>query len=93
MSPRSNWVPEKRQAQQARERAERRAGNASRNLASAGLPRIVAGNRKRAAETTLLRQIAGELRLEAGKGATWTRTHGFPSGWTCSIRTAPWPKA
>jgi ATPase subunit of ABC transporter with duplicated ATPase domains len=36
--------------QQARERAARRSGNASRNLADAGLPRIVAGNRKSAAQ-------------------------------------------
>ncbi|MCX7514388.1 ABC-F family ATP-binding cassette domain-containing protein [Frateuria hangzhouensis] len=43
---------EKRQMQQARERAERRAGNAGRNLASAGLPRIVAGNLKRAAQVS-----------------------------------------
>ena len=36
--------------QQARERAERRAGNAARNLGSAGLPRIVAGGLKRRAQ-------------------------------------------
>ena len=41
---------EKREMQQARERAERRAGSAARNLASAGLPRIVAGNRERSAQ-------------------------------------------
>ena len=43
---------EKQGMQQARERAERRAGNASRNLADAGLPRIVAGNRQRAAQVS-----------------------------------------
>lgn len=43
---------EKRERQQARERAERRAGNASRNSSSAGLPRIVAGNRERAAQVS-----------------------------------------
>ncbi|KRB07828.1 ATP-binding cassette domain-containing protein [Lysobacter sp. Root690] len=43
---------EQRQQQQAHERAERRAGNAGRSLASAGLPRIVAGNRKRGAQVS-----------------------------------------
>ncbi|XKK61735.1 ATP-binding cassette domain-containing protein [Streptomyces sp. ARC32] len=38
---------EKRELQQARERADRRASNAARNLKSAGLPRIFAGNMKR----------------------------------------------
>jgi ATPase subunit of ABC transporter with duplicated ATPase domains len=47
---RSELNREKREMQQARERASRRAGNASRNLADAGLPRIVAGNRKRSAQ-------------------------------------------
>ena len=41
---------EKREMQQARERADRRAGNAARNLKSAGLPRIFAGNMKRGAQ-------------------------------------------
>ncbi|MEE1783624.1 ABC-F family ATP-binding cassette domain-containing protein [Streptomyces sp. SP17BM10] len=41
---------EKREMQQARERAERRAGNAARTLKSAGLPRIFAGNMKRGAQ-------------------------------------------
>jgi ATPase subunit of ABC transporter with duplicated ATPase domains len=41
---------EQRQMQQARERAERRSNSAGRHLADAGLPRIVAGNRKRAAQ-------------------------------------------
>jgi len=41
---------ERQQRQQSRERSERRAGNADRNLQSAGLPRIVAGNRKRGAQ-------------------------------------------
>ncbi len=49
---RSELKREKREMQQARERASRRAGNASRNLADAGLPRIVAGNRKRSAQVT-----------------------------------------
>lgn len=43
---------EQRERQQARERSERRAANASRNLSSAGLARIVAGNRKRAAQVS-----------------------------------------
>ena len=41
---------EKREMQQARERAERRAGNAARNVKNAGLPKILAGKRKRSAE-------------------------------------------
>lgn len=41
---------EKRELQQARERADRRASNAARNLKSAGLPRIFAGNMKRGAQ-------------------------------------------
>ena len=49
---RSELKREKRDMQQARERAARRAGNAARNVADAGLPRIVAGNRKSAAQTT-----------------------------------------
>lgn len=43
---------EQRQRQKSRERDERRAGNASRNLQSAGLARIVAGNRKRSAQVS-----------------------------------------
>ncbi|MER6916637.1 ribosomal protection-like ABC-F family protein [Streptomyces sp. NPDC000594] len=41
---------EKREMQQARERADRRASNAARNLKSAGLPRLFAGNMKRGAQ-------------------------------------------
>ncbi|MFF2523425.1 ABC-F family ATP-binding cassette domain-containing protein [Streptomyces liangshanensis] len=41
---------EKREMQQARERAERRAGNAACNLRSAGLPKIFAGTMKRNAQ-------------------------------------------
>ncbi|MFF9063818.1 ABC-F family ATP-binding cassette domain-containing protein [Streptomyces sp. NPDC014891] len=41
---------EKREMQQARERADRRMSNASRNLKSAGLPRIFAGTMKRGAQ-------------------------------------------
>ncbi|MEU1812500.1 ABC-F family ATP-binding cassette domain-containing protein [Micromonospora aurantiaca (nom. illeg.)] len=41
---------EKRELQEARERAARRAGNASRNLKNAGLARIVAGGLKRDAQ-------------------------------------------
>ncbi|MFJ8604800.1 ABC-F family ATP-binding cassette domain-containing protein [Streptomyces shenzhenensis] len=50
---------EKREMQQARERAERRASNAARNLKSAGLPRIFAGNMKRGAQESAGR--AGQL--------------------------------
>lgn len=46
---------EQHERQQARERMERRAGNAARNLRSAGLARIVAGNRKRAAQVSAAR--------------------------------------
>ncbi|WP_232665550.1 ABC-F family ATP-binding cassette domain-containing protein [Pseudonocardia sp. TRM90224] len=41
---------EKREMQQARERAARRAGTAARNIKSAGLPKIVAGKLKRDAQ-------------------------------------------
>jgi ATPase subunit of ABC transporter with duplicated ATPase domains len=41
---------EKRQMQQARERAARRAGTAARNVKDAGLPKIVAGKLKRDAQ-------------------------------------------
>jgi len=43
---------EQHERQQARERSERRSGNARRNLSDAGLPRIVAGNRQRAAQVS-----------------------------------------
>ncbi|MDT0416186.1 ABC-F family ATP-binding cassette domain-containing protein [Streptomyces sp. DSM 41982] len=41
---------EKREMQQARERAERRSGNAARNIKNAGLPKILAGARQRKAQ-------------------------------------------
>lgn len=41
---------EKREMQQARERTQRRASNAARNIDSAGLPKILAGARKRRAQ-------------------------------------------
>ncbi|MBO0679596.1 ABC-F family ATP-binding cassette domain-containing protein [Mycolicibacterium sp. S2-37] len=41
---------QKRQLQQARERAARRSGTAARNIKDAGLPKIVAGARKRRAQ-------------------------------------------
>jgi len=43
---------EQHERQQARERTERRTGNARRNQSDAGLPRIVAGNRQRAAQVS-----------------------------------------
>ena len=43
---------EKREMQQARERTERRNNTAARNIGSAGLPKIVAGNRKRSAQVS-----------------------------------------
>jgi ATPase subunit of ABC transporter with duplicated ATPase domains len=54
----SEWHREKRDLQQARERAARRSGNASRSLADAGLPRIVAGNRKSAAQASAAKSDA-----------------------------------
>lgn len=53
---------EKRKMQQARERAERRQGNATRNLKSAGLPRIFAGNMKRGAQESAGR--AGQMHAD-----------------------------
>ncbi|WP_225802402.1 ribosomal protection-like ABC-F family protein [Streptomyces sp. NK15101] len=50
---------EKREMQQARERADRRASNAAKNLKSAGLPRIFAGNMKRGAQESAGR--AGQM--------------------------------
>lgn len=41
---------EKRERQVARERAQRRSSNAVRNLADAGIPKILAGKRKRSAQ-------------------------------------------
>lgn len=46
---------EQRQRQQARERADRRSGNAARTLKDAGLPKIVAGARKRRAQESAAR--------------------------------------
>jgi ATPase subunit of ABC transporter with duplicated ATPase domains len=46
---------EKRQMQQARERAARRSGNAARNVKDAGLPKIVAGKFKRDAQESAAR--------------------------------------
>jgi ATPase subunit of ABC transporter with duplicated ATPase domains len=43
---------EKREMQQARERADRRASTAHRNLASAGLPKLFAGNMKNSAQAS-----------------------------------------
>jgi ATPase subunit of ABC transporter with duplicated ATPase domains len=64
---------EKREMQQARERAARRASNAARNVGNAGLPKIVAGARKRNAqetagksdETHAARVAAAKTRLDA----------------------------
>ncbi|MHA3019978.1 ABC-F family ATP-binding cassette domain-containing protein [Mycobacterium sp. BMJ-28] len=46
---------EKRQMQEARERADRRASNAARNVKDAGLPKIVAGKLKRNAQESAAR--------------------------------------
>ncbi|NUU25712.1 MAG: ABC-F family ATP-binding cassette domain-containing protein, partial [Streptomycetaceae bacterium] len=53
---------EKREMQQARERAERRQKNAARNLKNAGLPRIFAGNMKRGAQESAGR--AGQMHAD-----------------------------
>ncbi|WP_086824749.1 ribosomal protection-like ABC-F family protein [Streptomyces sp. NRRL B-24572] len=50
---------EKRELQQARERADRRASNAAKNLKNAGLPRIFAGTMKRGAQESAGR--AGQM--------------------------------
>jgi ATPase subunit of ABC transporter with duplicated ATPase domains len=68
---------EKRELQQARERAARRASNASRNLGSAGLPRIFAGTMKRnaqesagkASETHTARVTDARARLDRAERA------------------------
>ncbi|GAA2277980.1 hypothetical protein GCM10010430_74900 [Kitasatospora cystarginea] len=71
---------EKREMQQARERAERRAGNAQRNLKDAGLARIVAGNLKRSAERsagtarTMHAARVSEAAERAGEAARAVRT-------------------
>lgn len=46
---------EKRQMQEARERADRRASNAARNVKDAGLPKIIAGKLKRDAQESAAR--------------------------------------
>ncbi|MGC0365174.1 ATPase subunit of ABC transporter with duplicated ATPase domains [Rhodococcus sp. 27YEA15] len=59
---------EKREMQQARERAARRSSNASKNLADAGLPKIIAGMRARNAQESAGR--ANEMhgsRVDAAK--------------------------
>ncbi len=48
---------EKRERQQARERAERRSGTAARNVADAGLPKILAGARQRRAQESAGRAV------------------------------------
>ena len=58
-SAESELKREKREMQQARERAERRAGNAARTVKNAGLPRIIAGARQRAAQNSAGR--AGQM--------------------------------
>jgi ATPase subunit of ABC transporter with duplicated ATPase domains len=68
---------EKREMQQARERAARRASNAARNIADAGLPKIVAGAMKRNAQETAgksnethgARVTAAKARLDAADRA------------------------
>ncbi|HVJ37894.1 MAG TPA: ABC-F family ATP-binding cassette domain-containing protein [Stenotrophomonas sp.] len=59
---RSEVRRQRRDRQQAHERAERRAGNAARGLADAGLPRIVAGNRARSAQVAAGK--AGEVHAQ-----------------------------
>ncbi|WP_227982802.1 ABC-F family ATP-binding cassette domain-containing protein [Nocardia spumae] len=59
---------EKRELQQARERAARRAGTAQRNLGNAGLPKIFAGTMKRNAQESAGRASqTHSARLDAAK--------------------------
>ncbi|WP_206860463.1 ABC-F family ATP-binding cassette domain-containing protein [Lysobacter changpingensis] len=60
---------EQRERQQARERNERRTANANRNAPDAGLARIVAGNRKRAAQVSAARsdEIHADRMADAGE--------------------------
>lgn len=55
---RSEVKREQRAMQQSRERTARQAGNAARGLADAGLPRIVAGKRKSAAQVSAAKRDA-----------------------------------
>jgi ATPase subunit of ABC transporter with duplicated ATPase domains len=67
---------EKREMQQARERADRRAATASRNLASAGLPKLFAGTMRnnaqasagRAGQTHASRTAGARARLDEAEG-------------------------
>ena len=71
---------EKRQRQEARERTARRASTATRNLADAGLPRIVAGNLQRKAQNSAAksdeihgsRVAAAQSRLDTASDAART---------------------
>nr|WP_090275821.1 ABC-F family ATP-binding cassette domain-containing protein [Mycolicibacterium komanii]CRL68934.1 ABC transporter--like protein [Mycolicibacterium komanii] len=59
---------EKREKQQARERAARRAGTAARNIKDAGLPKIVAGAQKRRAQESAGRvDRVGAARVDNAK--------------------------
>ncbi|GAA5063262.1 ribosomal protection-like ABC-F family protein [Nocardia callitridis] len=68
---------EKREKQQARERSARRSNNAARNVSNAGLPKILAGARKRRAqesagksnETHTARVDAAKSRLDSAERA------------------------
>ena len=65
---RSEVKREQRAMQQARERTARRAGSAARGLADAGLPRIVAGKRKSAAQVAAAKADATHAaRLEQAR--------------------------
>ncbi|WP_432897483.1 ABC-F family ATP-binding cassette domain-containing protein [Micromonospora matsumotoense] len=74
---------QKRELQQARERAARRASTAARNLADAGLPRIVAGNLKRDAQVSAgrasdvhaARVSDAQARLDQASGAARRDDH------------------
>ncbi|MEU1603757.1 ABC-F family ATP-binding cassette domain-containing protein [Micromonospora matsumotoense] len=74
---------QKRELQQSRERAARRASTAARNLADAGLPRIVAGNLKRDAQVSAGRASDvhtarvgdAQARLDQASGATRRDDH------------------
>ncbi len=76
---------QKRQMQQARERADRRASAAARNLKDAGLPKIVAGKLKRDAQVSAAKaddvhaRRVGEARARLGEAERAVRDDAVPA--------------
>ena len=85
---------EKREMQQARERAARRSATAARNVKDAGLPKIIAGARKRSAQESAgridgvnaARVSDAKVRLDAAEVHCVTTTSSF---WTCPTPPSP----